>query len=149
MFSVSWTPPCNLGEWWCTDLRVADHDDLGVGARLDVRLDLLGDGLGAGLDRGAVLAVACRRVVDGFGCGAGVGVLDQVDDGAGGAEARGDGGFARAEDVDVGAGGALGDVLDGRGQGAAGEEEESGGGGVHNERERNKERVSVLWKKEG
>ncbi|EKG20990.1 hypothetical protein MPH_01689 [Macrophomina phaseolina MS6] len=114
-----------------TYLGVADHDDLGVGAGLDVRLDLLGDGLGAGLDRCAVAVAARGRVVDGLGGGARVRVQDQVDDSAGGAEARRGGGLARAEDVDVGTGGTLGGVFHRGGEGGAGEEGKSGEGSMH------------------
>lgn len=114
----------------CTDLGVADEDELGLGALGVEGVDGCGNG-GNTLDGGVGvadvaaggLATACG-VVDGLRGGAGVGSENEVNDDTSSSVACGCSGLAGAKDVDAWAALALLDI-DAGGECLEGEEHES------------------------
>lgn len=108
-----------------TYLRVADKDDLTVGAPLVEGVDLAGNGVGALPSRVTVSDTTARRlsaagrVGDGLGGGAGVGSDDHANELAGRTESGGYGGLSGAEDVE-------GRALGGHQRRLGGDEKKSG-----------------------
>lgn len=107
LVGVATTAVCVIED--LTTLRVADQDEEGVGALLVEGVDLAGsccdtlDGRVGVADAAAGrLATACG-VVDRLGRGAGVRANDQVDDDTSSTVSWRNGGFTRAEDVNLGA----------------------------------------------
>lgn len=92
-----------------TTLRVADQNNLGVGAALVQAGDSFNDSLGAlacrvlVADAAALGLATASRVGDGLARRARVGLLDHVDETLGGAVACGRGRLAGSEDVHPGA----------------------------------------------
>ena len=86
-----------------TYLRVPVHDDHALGTQRRERPGLPHDGGYPRGHAGAVFLPRRGRVVDRLRGGAGERLGDEVDEGLRRAEARGRGGLAGAEDVDLGA----------------------------------------------